>query len=95
MKRPLESQPSYFYVKKARLKKKERAIAYLGGKCCICGYNKCPRSLDFHHKNPDEKDFCISKNTNKAWATIVKELDKCVILCRNCHGEVHAGITSL
>jgi hypothetical protein len=36
------------------------AIAYKGGECSICGYNKCVAALEFHHLNPSEKDFTIS-----------------------------------
>jgi len=86
---------SYSHTKRFRKNQKNRAVEYLGGKCTLCGYNKCNQSLDFHHKNPTTKEFSISQNCNRSWSKMVKELDKCIILCRNCHGEVHAGITSL
>jgi len=72
-----------------RLELKERAIAYLGGHCVLCGYDKCPSAFDFHHLDPVEKDFVISAKTS--WETIEPELKKCVLLCANCHREVHAG----
>lgn len=72
-----------------RLDLKERAVAYLGGRCNICGYDKCPSAFDFHHIDPTEKDFVISSKTS--WEAIEPELRKCVLLCANCHREVHAG----
>jgi hypothetical protein len=77
-----------------RKKTKHRAVEYLGGKCRLCGYNKCVEALTFHHRNPEEKSFNIC-NTNTAWEKLKAELDKCELLCHNCHDEVHAGITQL
>lgn len=67
---------------------KIKAIAYKGGCCCKCGYNKCVRALQFHHVNRGEKEFSIS-GVSRGWGTIKKELDKCVLLCANCHAEEH------
>ena len=78
-----------FEASQKRLELKRRAIEYKGGKCVICGYNKCEAALTFHHINPQEKDFTISNKTT--WEGIVLELDKCDLLCTNCHAEVHAG----
>lgn len=72
-----------------RLELKEKAIAFLGGRCTICGYDKCPSAFDFHHLDPREKDFVVSAKSS--WAAIEPELKKCVLLCANCHREVHAG----
>lgn len=72
-----------------RLELKERAVAYLGGRCAICGYDKCPSAFDFHHVDPDEKDFVVSSKSS--WEIIEPELQKCVLLCATCHREVHAG----
>ena len=68
------------------------AVKYKGGKCKICGYDKYVGALDFHHINPDEKDFGISELRSYTWDTIKKELDKCICVCRNCHAEIHAGL---
>lgn len=59
--------------------------------CSICGYNKLPEILEFHHTNPKEKDLGISVMINKSCALekIKKEIAKCVILCPNCHREIH------
>jgi predicted HNH restriction endonuclease len=70
---------------------RERAIAYLGGACTICGYNKCSAAYDFHHPNPLEKDFSISARMT-SWEAIAVELKKCILLCANCHREVHDGL---
>lgn len=72
-----------------RLALKERAIAHLGGKCQLCGYDKCPSAFDFHHMDGSAKDFHISSKTT--WESIEPELAKCVLLCSNCHREAHAG----
>lgn len=75
-----------------RRRKKEKCIEYKGGKCIACGYNKCNAALEFHHLDPTQKDFSISaKGTTRAWEMIEAELDKCVLLCSNCHREHHAG----
>lgn len=75
--------------KKIYRKYKQQAVDYKGGACIKCGYSKCIASLDFHHRNPDEKDINWKKLTKRSFKSIVKELDKCDLLCRNCHGEIH------
>ena len=65
-------------------------VTYLGNKCSVCGYNKCIHALEAHHKNPNEKDFTISGAHCRSWLRIKKELDKCILLCSNCHREEHA-----
>jgi predicted HNH restriction endonuclease len=70
---------------------RERVVAYLGGKCAICGYTYCTAALDAHHIDPLEKDFNISSRMT-SWKAIVRELDKCILLCANCHREVHDGL---
>ncbi len=75
---------------------KKWALEYKGEKCCICGYNKCIEALDFHHIDPKEKDFILSdRNLILDWNEIKKELDKCILVCSNCHREIHAGVTTL
>lgn len=57
-----------------------------------CGYNKCEAALQFHHRNPEEKSFGIAaKGEARSWVKTVKELDKCDLLCANCHAELHAA----
>ena len=63
----------------------------MGGSCQICGYNKCLTALEFHHLNPNLKDISFSKNANQSWQTIRKELPKAILVCANCHREIHGG----
>lgn len=79
-----------FVSSQRRLALKERAVAFLGGACQICGYSRCPTALDFHHIEPGLKDFTIGGRVK--WnAALEAELMKTVLLCSNCHREVHAG----
>ena len=78
-----------------RLENKKKSINYKGGKCIICGYNKSMRSLDFHHLNSKEKEFSISKYKNKKFENLIPELDKCVLVCSNCHGEIHDNLVNI
>lgn len=66
---------------------KRKAVEYLGGKCIKCGYDKCVRALQFHHRNPEEKEFAISNPSTRARIIVRLELDKCDLLCANCHAE--------
>ena len=68
---------------------KQKAVDYLGGKCSKCGYNKCVGALDFHHLNPLEKDPSYSLFKTIFNDRLKKELDKCILLCSNCHRELH------
>lgn len=87
---------SKYSVDKRRKKLKLLAIDYKGGSCALCGYKKCVYSMCFHHLDPKTKDFHLSKNGHtKSWLKIKEELDKCILLCHNCHGEIHAGISSV
>lgn len=75
---------------------KERAIQYKGGKCIICGYKRCNRALVFHHLDPKYKQFGIANNgLCRSWDKVKKELDKCVLLCSNCHNEVHSNLINM
>lgn len=80
-------------VKRWRKRCKERIIEAMGGSCCCCGYNKCMWALALHHLNPDEKEMTLSsiRANPKNWNIIVKELRKCILVCHNCHSEIHAG----
>jgi hypothetical protein len=72
------------------------AIEYKGGRCQICGYNRCSEALEFHHPDPTQKDFGISqKGYTRSWEKVKEETDKCILLRANCHREVHAGILQL
>ncbi len=83
-------------VAKRRKKIKEMAIEYLGGHCLQCGYKRCIAALDFHHLDEDEKQFGLSqRGLTRSWTRTKKELEKCVLLCANCHREFHAGVLQL
>lgn len=80
-------------VKAWRKRTKKRIILAMGGSCQICGYNKCESSLSLHHIIPNEKEisFGAIRANPRSWVRIVSELKKCILLCNNCHSEVHAG----
>jgi hypothetical protein len=75
-----------------RVRAKTAAIKYLGGKCVRCGYDKHPAAFEFHHCK-GEKDFNIGNVANRAWELIKRELDKCILLCSNCHRIEHSNRT--
>lgn len=79
----------YDAIAAKRARTKERSVAYKGGKCELCGYDRCNRALVFHHRDPKEKEFGLAKMSCKSWRKIQGELDKCQLLCSNCHMEVH------
>lgn len=82
-------------VARRRKKVKAMAVEYKGGKCQNpkCGYDRCNRALEFHHLDPNEKDFGIaSKGHTIGWEKVKKELDKCIMVCGNCHCEIHDGL---
>jgi predicted HNH restriction endonuclease len=83
-------------VAKRRKKLREMAVALKGGACAVCGYRRCISALEFHHPDPSQKDFGISVDgSTRSWERIKAEVEKCVLVCANCHREVHAGITQL
>lgn len=64
------------------------AIEYKGGKCQKCGYNRCVAAMEFHHRNGD-KEFSVARSKHKNFDALKLELDKCDLLCANCHREAH------
>lgn len=83
---------SYQNIKNFRTRLKERAVYVMGEKCQCCGYNKCISALEFHHLNPEEKDFAFGTNCNRSWQNTRNEIQKCILVCANCHREIHAGL---
>lgn len=73
-----------------QVQRKEEIVALKGGKCSKCGYSKCIRALEFHHREPSEKEFSLTARelAGFAWETILKEAAKCDLLCANCHREI-------
>jgi len=74
-----------------RRRAKLKLIEYKGGKCEICGYCKpCPRAYHFHHLDPSQKDFGIGGyGIPRSFDRLKIEVDKCQLLCSNCHSEIH------
>jgi len=70
---------------------KIQSIEYRGGKCSVCGYKKHLAALQFHHTEPEHKDFRISILRNRSFEKLKSELDKCIVLCANCHAVEHAS----
>ncbi len=85
----------YAYIKKRRHAVMKVIVEAMGGKCCICGYDKASQALDFHHVDPKEKDMVIANALLFKWSRIVAELRKCILVCANCHMEIHQGVTKI
>lgn len=80
-------------VQRRRRKVKQMAIEYKGGCCEKCGYNKYNEVLEFHHLDPTKKEFGIAYSGHcKSWEKVKKELDKCMLVCANCHREIHVEL---
>jgi hypothetical protein len=73
------------------IKRKQELIDLLGGKCKNCGYDKNLAGLCFHHLDPNVKEFGISMRelTNTSMLRLKEEVEKCILLCHNCHMELH------
>jgi 5-methylcytosine-specific restriction endonuclease McrA len=89
----LECSSDYSYELKKR--NKQRAVDYMGGHCCQCGFNDSLTALHFHHINPANKSFNINQGITKKWEVIKLELDKCILLCMNCHFKEHDRLDEL
>lgn len=88
------------YIKKAvakrRKKLKELVVEYKGGVCAICGYKKFIGAFDLHHKGDSQKKFGLSADgLTRSWERTKKEAEKCILVCANCHREIHGGYTQL
>lgn len=77
------------YQNKKRRERKQVLVDMSGGGCERCGYDNCLSSLTFHHKDESTKKFSISNRLLNDIDTLKGEVDKCILLCRNCHGEIH------
>ena len=88
---PFRKKYLNFRKSEDRRKVKLQAIEYKGGKCVRCGYDKCPGALSFHHTEPGGKDFGISNDgIYRSFEKTKPELDKCELVCSNCHAEIHS-----
>ena len=87
-----KKQKQVIVVTERRRKLKQMAVEYKGGKCEKCGYSKCINALEFHHLDPSQKDFGIGTNGHtRSWERTKIELDKCIMVCSNCHREIHSN----
>ena len=78
-------------VRKRRKKVRLMAVQYKGSRCDRCGYDRCVDALEFHHLDSSRKDFGISdRGYTRSWQKVREELDKCILVCANCHRELHA-----
>lgn len=81
----------YNYVLRHRIIRKQEIVYTMGEKCQLCGYDKCIQALECHHIIPSEKDTDF-KNLCQNWEKIRLELEKCILVCANCHREIHTNI---
>lgn len=80
-------------VTKRRRVLKLKAIELMGSKCMVCGYDKHQGVLEFHHVNAATKSFGISTGGfSRSWTSIYAELQKCILVCANCHREIELGL---
>jgi transposase len=83
-------------ITRRRRKVKEILVAEAGGSCCLCGYDRHPAALEFHHLDPSQKRRTVSAGgVGVALDTLREEARKCVLLCSNCHAEVENGAAEL
>ena len=79
-------------VSKRRRKVKAILVAEAGGRCGLCGYDRCVGALAFHHLDPETKAFGLTRRgLARSVAEARREASKCVLLCGNCHAEIEAG----
>jgi hypothetical protein len=73
------------------LARKLDLVRTAGGQCTICGYNRNLAALAFHHTDSEEKDFKLDMRSlsNRTLKSVLAELDKCILVCHNCHAELH------
>jgi hypothetical protein len=86
-----QNHQSYDAQQLRGLRRKLELLEICGGKCCRCGYNKNVSALNFHHKDPENKEFSLDLRSlsNRTKDRVLSEFKKCVLLCNNCHSEVH------
>ena len=86
-----ENCKNNFFVSRRRKTLKLKAVEFKGGRCAECGYDKCVEALTFHHVSG--KDFGIAyKGYTRSWEKVRKELEGCILVCSNCHAEIHAKL---
>jgi len=85
------------YLKQAVARRRRvlklRAVEIMGGACMFCGYGKHVAVLEFHHVHAETKSFGVSSGGfSRSWLSIYEELQKCVLVCANCHREIETGL---
>jgi hypothetical protein len=75
--------------------RKSILLNLFGNKCACCGYEGSHSSMHFHHIDPSEKTDTISKLLNGKWINVMKEAEKCILLCSRCHAEHHDGVVEI
>lgn len=86
---PDRQKPRQQQKRKLICGKKALLVKEAGGGCLKCGYDKCLRALQFHHVDPSEKDFGLSDSLGLSLKKLRKEAEKCILICSNCHAELH------
>jgi len=82
-------------VVRRRRRVKEILVAEAGGRCRLCGYDRCVAALEFHHLDPTTKEFGVAqKGMARSIERLRAEVRKCLLLCSNCHAEVESGFRS-
>lgn len=82
-------------VSRRRRKVKQMLVSEAGGRCVLCGYDRCVSALHFHHIDPRSKKFHLSmQGVARSIAAARAEMAKCALLCANCHAEVEAGLVT-
>lgn len=76
-------------VTQFRRNRKQNLVNIHGGKCSLCGYNRCIDALEFHHIKPEEKEYALSSPNCHSFEKDVAESRKCLLVCSNCHSEIH------
>jgi DNA-binding CsgD family transcriptional regulator len=75
---------------------KDDLVRAAGGRCVLCGYDKCFGALHFHHLDPRTKSFGLAmRGHTKSFEKLLAEARKCLLLCANCHAEVERGVTEV
>ncbi|MGA8803656.1 MAG: hypothetical protein WB866_03115 [Solirubrobacterales bacterium] len=83
-------------VSRWRRRAKLRLIEAAGGRCILCGYDRHPSALHFHHLDPGQKRYTLSRaGHTRNFAEALQEAEKCVLLCANCHAEVERGVAAI
>jgi transposase-like protein len=83
-------------VSARRRRVKATLLAEAGGRCCLCGYDRCVAALHFHHLDPETKSFSLAvTGVTRSLAAARVEASKCVVLCANCHAEVESGMADV